>query len=128
MNGALESSSESGPRICTPRVVGGSGTPQRILDSGDGHVGRVAAHLGVTTRHLRRVFADNVGLSPKEYARAARLQRAVRMAVNRNDWSGIAADAGYYDQAHFIADFRELMGVTPGMFVKHGHEVSLICN
>ena len=38
------------------------------------------------------------------------------MAASSNDWARIAADAGYYDQAHFIAEFRKLVGPTPGAF------------
>lgn len=46
------------------------------------------------------------------------MQRAVRMAASSEDWVRIAADAGYYDQSHLIADFRELIGLTPGTFLK----------
>jgi AraC-like DNA-binding protein len=38
------------------------------------------------------------------------------MAATSKDWVRIAADAGYYDQAHLIADFRKLVGLTPGAF------------
>ena len=79
----------------------------------------VAKRLGVTARHLRRAFTESVGIGPKEFARTVRLQRAVRSAATSNDWGRIAADAGYYDQAHLIADFRELVGLTPGAFLKH---------
>jgi AraC-like DNA-binding protein len=40
------------------------------------------------------------------------------MVSASNDRSRVATDAGYYDQAHLIADFRELLGLTPGAFVK----------
>src|SRR5258708_8290071 len=77
--------------------------------------------LGVTARHLRRAFTESVGIGPKEFARTVRLQRAVQTAAaTSNDWGQIAADAGYYDQAHLISDFRELVGLTPGAFVKRG--------
>lgn len=89
-----------------------------LLEGGESRVERVAEQLGVTARHLRRAFVESVGISPKDYARAARLQRAVRMASTSKDWGRIARDAGYYDQAHLIADFRELVGLTPGAFVK----------
>jgi len=74
--------------------------------------------LGVTARHLRRAFTENVGIGPKDFARTVRPQRAVRKAATSNDWGRIAADAGDYDQAHLIADFRELVGLTPGAFLK----------
>lgn len=90
----------------------------RLLEGGEVRVESVADRLGVTARHLRRAFTENVGIGPKEFARAVRLQRAVRMAATSCDWARIAADAGYYDQAHLIADFRQLLGLTPGAFFK----------
>ncbi|WP_437575882.1 helix-turn-helix domain-containing protein [Sorangium sp. So ce887] len=89
-----------------------------LLEGGEVRVESVADRLGVTARHLRRAFTENVGIGPKEFARTVRLQRAVRMAATSCDWARIAADAGYYDQAHLIADFRQLVGLTPGAFFK----------
>jgi AraC-like DNA-binding protein len=90
----------------------------RLLEGGEVRVERVAERLGVTARHLRRAFTESVGVGPKDFARTVRLQRAVRMAATSTDWGRIAAAAGYYDQAHLIADFRELIGLTPGAFLK----------
>jgi AraC-like DNA-binding protein len=75
----------------------------------------VAAELGVSERHLRRVFRETVGVSPKAYARVARFHRALGAAREdgRAGWASIAAAAGYYDQAHLIAEFRVIAGVTP---------------
>ncbi|HEU5075650.1 MAG TPA: helix-turn-helix transcriptional regulator [Polyangiaceae bacterium] len=90
----------------------------RLLEGAQqARIERVAERLGVTGRHLRRAFDEHVGVSPKEFARAVRLQRAVRLAATSSNWARIAADAGYYDQAHLISDFRQLMGLTPGAFV-----------
>jgi AraC-like DNA-binding protein len=78
-------------------------------------VNAVAVDLGVSERHLRRLFRDAVGLSPKAFAKLARFQRALRAARedNRASWASIAAAPGYYDQAHLIADFRGISGATP---------------
>jgi len=70
----------------------------------------------LTRSSKSRVNAEPV--SAQEYARTARLQRVVRMAETSKDWGRIAADAGYYDQAHLIGDFGDLVGLTPGAFVK----------
>lgn len=90
----------------------------RLLEGDEVRVESVAERLGVTARHLRRAFTESVGIGPKEFARTVRLQRAVRGAATSKDWARIAADAGYYDQAHLIADFRQLVGLTPGAFLK----------
>jgi AraC-like DNA-binding protein len=79
------------------------------------NVNAVAADLGVSERHLRRVFHEAVGVTPKTFAKLTRFHRALGAA--RKDahagWASIAAAAGYYDQAHLIAEFRAIAGVTP---------------
>jgi transcriptional regulator GlxA family with amidase domain len=79
------------------------------------NVSSVAADLGVSERHLRRVFRKAVGMSPKGFARLARFRHALRMVRedSRLSWATIAAAAGYYDQAHLIEEFRAIAGVTP---------------
>src|SRR5690606_667258 len=99
----------------------------RVIEDGEARIDRVAAQLGVTDRHLRRAFHEHVGVGPKEYVRSVRLQRVVRLATTSNDWGRIAVDAGYYDQAHLIADFRQLVGVTPGAFATRAREAGLRC-
>jgi AraC-like DNA-binding protein len=89
----------------------------RMFEASETRVETVADELGVSTRHLRRAFVDSVGIAPKEFARGVRLQRAITASARSNDWSSIARDAGYYDQAHLIGDFRDLTGLTPNAFV-----------
>ncbi|HZX01342.1 helix-turn-helix domain-containing protein [Kribbella sp.] len=73
-------------------------------------VGQTADQLGVSERYLRRVFRQAVGVSPKHFARIARVRRVIG---TRRSWADTAAYAGYTDQSHLIADFRALMHVTP---------------
>jgi AraC-like DNA-binding protein len=87
---------------------------RRLSRDSVANVNDVAVALGVSERHLRRVFRDTVGMGPKEYARLARFRRALRAAREGHEgWSSIAAEVGYYDQAHLIAEFRAIAGVTP---------------
>jgi len=95
----------------------------RLLETEPVPIATVADRLGVTARHLRRAFLENIGIGPKDFARAVRLHRVVDSATRTSDWGRIAADAGYYDQAHLIADFRALVGVTPGAFAKHASQL-----
>jgi AraC-like DNA-binding protein len=78
-------------------------------------VNEVAAALGISERNLRRVFREVVGMSPKEFARLTRFHLALHEARADSDvdWAGVAAGAGYYDQAHLIAEFHDIVGVTP---------------
>lgn len=76
-------------------------------------VGEVARELAVSERSLRRLFREQVGLGPKAFARVARFHRALRATRGRGDWATAAVTAGYYDQAHLIAECRALAGVTP---------------
>lgn len=69
-------------------------------------------------RQLERIFECQVGLSPKLFARVARLRLALELSARTTvpDWSSIAVDAGYFDQSHLIRDFRSLTGETPAGF------------
>lgn len=91
----------------------------------------VAADLGVTTRHLHRVFTEFVGVGPKRYARSLRIQRAIRAArlATSPNWAEVAVGSGYSDQSHLIADFRELTGVTPVGYLRgeHRQPASTVC-
>ena len=81
-------------------------------------VSELARRYGRTTRQIERIFEGQVGLSPKLFARVARLRSALELSARTTvpDWSGIASDAGYFDQSHMIRDFRSLTGETPARF------------
>jgi AraC-like DNA-binding protein len=74
---------------------------------------------GASTRHLRRLFNDVVGVSPHTLIRIERFNYAVQLARSSNAplWGDIAARAGYYDQAHMIMDFKHFVDVTPHRFL-----------
>ena len=89
---------------------------------GGASVRETAAALGIGERKLQRAFDSAVGLGPKALARVLRFRRAVaaigmaRGAPGPIPWAGIALDAGYADQPHFIREFRRLAGVTPARY------------
>jgi transcriptional regulator GlxA family with amidase domain len=79
-------------------------------------IGELAADIGWSRQQLSRAFHQTVGVSPKHFARTARLHRAIDQ-LQRCRNRGLAAAAlelGYFDQAHMHRDFRELAGLTPG--------------
>ncbi len=80
---------------------------------------RVTDSLGVSHKHFIHVFQNENGLTPKRYCRIRRFQHALS-AVNRRrqiDWVEIACAAGYFDQAHFVHDFKAFSGLTPSDYV-----------
>jgi AraC-like DNA-binding protein len=83
-------------------------------------IAAVAASHGVSYKQLERVFERDVGLSPKHFARVARLQRALTSAVRDQELrlASVAAEAGYADQAHLTRDFRALIGRSPRAFFR----------
>ena len=85
-----------------------------VIDGGShASVGELARSLGLSARHLRDLFRTELGMSPKRYARIARLRRLLALDWLDAPWATLAAEAGYYDQAHMIADFRDLLLCTP---------------
>lgn len=113
-----------GPRACFDTNTRLAQSAARRLESRN--VASVAEDLGVSERHLRRVFREVTGLSPKAFSKLMRFDRALKAAKDGNGscWSDIAVGAGYYDQAHLIADFRSIAGATPREFLaevcRHG--------
>lgn len=76
-------------------------------------------------RQLERKFLKQIGVSPKQLGKVIRLQTALKMLLNRERESltEIAYESEYYDQAHFIKDFKEFTGVNPKEFLENEHMV-----
>jgi AraC-like DNA-binding protein len=86
-----------------------------VLARPDVRVGDLARRAGLNQRTMIQAFTAAVGLTPKRFGRVLRFQRAIALARSASlDWTRVAHECGYYDQAHLIRDFRELAGVTPG--------------
>jgi AraC-like DNA-binding protein len=82
-------------------------------------VAGVAEDAGVSHKHFIQRFRAVVGLSPKLFCRIRRFQRALGdlRARREVDWADLAGACGYYDQAHFIHDFRDFSGFTPARYL-----------
>jgi AraC-like DNA-binding protein len=80
---------------------------------GDIDLDWVARQAGMSDRQFRRRCLDESGLAPKQLCRVLRFRRACALGRRGLPWGLIAAEAGYFDQAHLIRDFREFTGVTP---------------
>lgn len=78
----------------------------------------LAASASLSPRQFRRTCFHRTGLTPKHLARVLRFRQALRRAWQPRpaDWTQVALDCGYYDQAHLINEFREFSGFAPGEF------------
>jgi len=83
-------------------------------------VAEIARELQWSRRRLTAVFREHVGITPKAAARVVRFDRAVP-AVRRGqsvNWSALAWQCGYADQAHLVREFREFSGLSPTAFLR----------
>jgi len=82
-------------------------------------IGDLRRELDCSATRLGALFRRHVGMTPKRYARLMRFRAVVACAWPQKsvDWSRIAADGGFSDQAHLNHEFRAFAGVTPGAFM-----------
>ncbi len=84
-------------------------------------VDRLAADMGVGPRQLERRFREQVGLGPKRFAKILRFQSVFQKGFDECPWAELALECGYYDQAHFIRDFKSFTGRSPSaLFLEDG--------
>jgi AraC-like DNA-binding protein len=80
-------------------------------------VAEITATAGVGERQLERLFKKYIGLSPKFYARIIRFSTIFEcMQQGDPGWAGLAYEAGFYDQSHFIRNFKAFTGEDPSKY------------
>lgn len=102
-----------------PRIVQASLALQRNFGRST-KIPDLANTLGIGQRQLERLYYIHVGMTPKQYSQLVRLE-AARDALKRlgaGTTTGLALELGYYDQAHFIREFKEILQMTPFAYMK----------
>ena len=91
-------------------------------------VDQLATQQRTSRRQLERRFATTVGLSPKQLAKIIRLQHTLKNLDEKKftNLASLAAEHGYFDQAHFIKDFKEFTGMTPKQFFADSLKMSTL--
>jgi AraC-like DNA-binding protein len=94
-----------------------------LREGGATRVSELAAGTGWSERHLTSRFRAEIGLAPKAAARVVRFDRARKLLVRKLTAGGdylladLAADCGYFDQAHLAREFRALAGCPPSQWL-----------
>jgi AraC-like DNA-binding protein len=83
-------------------------------------VDQLAERFSLSKRTLQRIFSQYVGVSPKWVIMRYRLQEAADRMARRESlhWPQMALELGYFDQAHFINDFKMIVGRTPADYAR----------
>ncbi|MCF2444908.1 helix-turn-helix domain-containing protein [Dyadobacter sp. CY345] len=82
-------------------------------------VAQLTDTLQVSERKLQRTFEEHIGLSPKRYSGVIRVQHFLKLLRKNSGISktGLAYDAGFFDQAHLIREMRKISGITPSQYL-----------
>ena len=91
-----------------------------ISEGGAIRVSDLYGELGVSRKHLVDMYKTTIGVSPKTFARLIRFRRVMESVETAGtQWCKIAADRGFFDQSHMIADFCQFAGETPFSFLQN---------
>lgn len=91
-----------------------------VADPTHARLSELVREVGYSHKHLISIFRNHVGVTPKEFSRVMRFQKAIEEIERLGDinWSALALECGFYDQSHFIADFRTFCGSTPTEYLR----------
>jgi len=81
-------------------------------------VNQMSSEACLSRKQFERIFAERVGISPKQYLKIIRFQ-FVLFQKQRNaglNMTELSCESSYFDQAHFIKDFKSFCGMTPGQY------------
>ncbi len=97
-----------------------------LTANGQFSVDELSKQTNINRRQLERKFSSTIGLSPKQLSKTIRLQATLKMLLNKKFTSltALAYEGEYYDQAHFIKDFKEMTGLTPKEFYGNNLKMS----
>jgi AraC-like DNA-binding protein len=91
-----------------------------LMKNGNIHIRELSSAFFYSEKHIRRMFNKYIGASPKMFSRIVRINNALRLLqCSVNDLSDIAVQTGFFDQPHFIHDFKYICGLTPREYMRN---------
>jgi AraC-like DNA-binding protein len=96
-------------------------------DSTENSINNIASKLGITPRYVHKLIYQHTGLSPKSFNKINRFQLSLSLiAKNEQPFTSIAYHCGYFDQSHFIRDFKSFTRVTPSAYLENKFPVNQV--
>lgn len=104
-----------------------------VLQHIDQHKGLITVeqlvhYTGYTERHIERIFAQQVGMSPKKYVNIVQLHSFLKLLRNKPaeaNLTGISYESGYFDQSHLIRMFKKYTGITPSEYLNSTNKLAV---
>ena len=94
---------------------------QIFQTNGTASIESLTKNIHASRRYVEKIFKKEVGMPPKQYARLIRVKKATIILANENftgNISRVAAHLNYYDQSHFVKDFKTITDQTPSQFLR----------
>jgi len=88
--------------------------------SGNYKIKELAAALNINIDSFEKRFRSQVGISPKNFSSIIRIRSVINTYQPHQNLSSVSQETGFFDQAHFIRDFKAFTGESPGRFFKKG--------
>ncbi|MFD0749257.1 helix-turn-helix domain-containing protein [Mucilaginibacter calamicampi] len=106
------------PSVFDPRVSAAVNVIKSL--NGNLRIKELASNLGTNVNSLEKNFRAQIGVSPKRYASISRLKSVIKDYCAEADLTEISYNAGFFDQSHFIKEFRAFTGENPLRFFRNG--------
>ena len=91
-------------------------------------VEQLVRYTGYTGRHIERIFAQQIGMSPKKYGNIVQLHTFLKLLRNKPaeiSLTAISYESGYFDQSHLTRTFKKYTGITPSQYVNNTNKLAV---
>jgi AraC-like DNA-binding protein len=97
-----------------------------FINKGQANLELIAKDCNISSRYLQKIFLEKIGFNPKFLVRIVRFQQALDYVqfLQNNSLTNIAYQSGYFDQAHFIKEFKDFTSFVPSQYRIENHPIN----